>query len=86
MGRRGIHGGPYAIGDDDAGRPITARQRAEEDRLAALVADVRLRTAATIAATFHLDPVEVLAEGDAFKSLVRIAAHNYVQTQANKRG
>lgn len=85
MGRRGPHGGPYAVGDEEAGRVITARQRAEDARLDALVADGRLRAAAIVAHTFHLDPAQVLGEGDAFKRLVRIAAHNVIQTQANKR-
>lgn len=84
MGRRGLRGGPYGVGDDEAGGVLTPRQRAEKATADALERDGRVRAAAIVAHTFHLDPVRVLAEGDAFKRLVRIAAHNIIQNQANK--
>lgn len=53
-------------------------------RLARLEQDPRVRTAALVCGTFHLDPVEYLEERDAFKLLVRIAAHNVLQNEADK--
>jgi hypothetical protein len=46
--------------------------------------DGRVRAAALVAATFHLDPVAVLDEPDPLKVNVRIAAHNYLQNEAEK--
>ena len=52
--------------------------------LAALVADSMLQTAARISATFHLDPVAVLATCDEFELSVRIAAGRGVQEDERK--
>lgn len=43
-----------------------------------------MRAAAVVADTFALDPVAVLEERDPFKRLIRIAAHNIVQTETRK--
>lgn len=43
-----------------------------------------MRAASVVAATFQLDPVAVLEEADPFKRLIRIAAHNIVQTEERK--
>lgn len=83
MGRRAQREqrGPYGLGEDDgAGTPITVAGAAAKARLARLEADVRVRAAAIVAATFHLDPAAVLDELDPLKADVRIAAHNVVQT------
>ena len=46
--------------------------------------DGRLRSAALVGDKFGLDPVVVLEEPDSFKVLVRIAALNYLQNEAEK--
>lgn len=89
MGRRGRHAGPYRVGEEDEDGRVTAAQAAANARLTRLEADPRLVAAARVAATFHLDPVAVLAETDPLRRDLRIAAHNRVQTEAakaNKRG
>lgn len=53
-----------------------------------LEADNRVRSAALVGQTFGLDPVMLLKEPDEFRVLVRLAAHNIVQsetTKANRR-
>ncbi|WP_288797841.1 hypothetical protein [uncultured Arsenicicoccus sp.] len=40
-----------------------------------------MRAAALIAYTFHIDPVTVLTEPDAFTAMVRLAAHKVVQNE-----
>lgn len=85
MGRRARrHGGPYDLGEEGAGGPITVAGAATRARLARLEADVRVRAAGAVAALFHLDPVLVLEESDPLKADVRIAAHNAVQDERNK--
>ena len=86
MGRRGRRAGPYRVGDDDEDElgVVTARSRAIDAELARLTGDGRVRAAALVAATFHLDPVAVLDEPDPLKVNVRIAAHNYLQNEAEK--
>lgn len=87
MGRRGRRGGPYRVGDDDeAGEPrtVTARSRAIDAQLAYLAADGRVRAAAFVADTFKLDPVAVLAEREPLNVLIRLAAHNLLQNEADK--
>lgn len=89
MGRRGRPRGPYRVGDEDEGDDyVTARSAAVDARIKRLEADGRVRTAALVASTFNLDPVAVLDEPDVLKRLVRLAAHNVIQTEtekANKR-
>lgn len=87
MGRRGLRRrGPYGVGDDEDGlpAPITLRQARHDAARHTLEADPRLRTAAIIASTFHLDPVDVLGESDRVKRLVRLAAHNVIQRELNR--
>lgn len=48
------------------------------------MADQRIRSAAIVGDKFGLDPVAVLEETDPFKVLVRIAALNYLQNEAEK--
>lgn len=87
MGRRRRRGGPYGLGDDDGGR-LSPQAVAYRAQLAALEADPRLRGAARVAATFHLDPVLLLSEPDPFRRLERIAAHNVVmadEAKANRK-
>ena len=87
MGRRARRQlGPYGVGgnEDGAGAPITVAGAYAKARLARLEADVRVRAAAIVAATFRLDPVLVLAEVDPLKADVRIAAHNIVQDEERK--
>lgn len=43
-----------------------------------------VRAAALVANTFNLDPVLVLAETDALRRDVRLAAHNVVQSEVKK--
>ena len=50
-----------------------------------LEADPRVRTAALIAATFGIDPVIVAAERDTLRRLFRLAAHNVVVADHNRR-
>lgn len=50
-----------------------------------LEADGRVRTAALVGHTFHLDPVVLLEERRPLARLVRIAAHNIVIREQNKR-
>jgi len=47
--------------------------------------DSRVRAAALIAATFGLDPVAVLEERRPLAVLVRLAAHNIVVREENRR-
>lgn len=85
MGRRGRRAGPYRVGDDEEDElVVTARSRALDAELARLTSDGRVRAAALVAATFRLDPVAVLEERDPLKVNVRIAAHNYLQNEAEK--
>ena len=86
MGRRGRRRGPYRVGDEDEDEPrvVTARSRALDAQLARLAADGRVRAAALIGSTFNLDPVAILEERDPVKVLVRLAAHNYLQNEAEK--
>ncbi len=87
MGRRGLRHGPYAVGDDEDGipQPITV-QIARHDRMrAALEADARVIAAARTAATFGQDPVAYLEERRPLARLIRIAAHNIVVADENKR-
>lgn len=86
MGRRGRRRGPYRVGDDEDGEPrvVTARSRAIDAQLARLEADGRVRAAALVADTFKLDPVTVLAEPDLLNRLLRLAAHNVIQTETEK--
>lgn len=85
MGRRprGRRDGPYAVGADelDVARP----QGPDGKLLARLEADVRVRNAALIAHTFPgLDPAAILDERDPLKRLLRLAAHNVVQDEAER--
>lgn len=86
MGRRRHRGGPYRVGDDEDGEPgvITAHAAAIGARLARLERDYRIRTVALVADTFKLDPVALLEEPDELKRLIRLAAHNVVQTETEK--
>lgn len=87
MGRRGDRRGPYRVGeeDDDEPRVITARSKAIDAQLARLARDGRVYAAAHIADTFKLDPVAVLAERDPLNALIRLAAHNLLQNEAERR-
>lgn len=51
---------------------------------AQLEGDSRIRAAALIADTFKLDPVAVLEESHLLRRLVRLAAHNVVQTETKR--
>lgn len=86
MGRRRVRRGPYGVGDDEDGvpAPIALRNARHEAARLTLEQDPRVRGAARVAATFHLDPVTVLSERVTLRRLVRIAAHNIVQTEASK--
>ena len=85
MGRRAHrHGGPYELGEEGAGGPITVAGAATKARLARLEADVRVRAAAMVAELFGLDPIAVLDEADPLKADVRIAAYNVVQDEQRK--
>lgn len=81
MGRAGQRG-PYGI-DEDSG-VVSPHAQAARARLERLEHDPRVRTAALVCSTFHLDPVAYLDERDPFKLLLRIAAHNVVQTETSK--
>jgi len=50
-----------------------------------LEGDSRVRAAALISSTFGLDPVAVLAERRPLARLLRLAAHNVVVREENKR-
>lgn len=90
MGRRGLRGGPYRVGeedpDEDGWQPVivTVRQQRVDAMRAQLEGDGRIRAAALIADTFKLDPLTVLEEPDLLRRLVRLAAHNVVQTEAKR--
>lgn len=85
MGRRAQrHLGPYDLGEEGAGGPITVAGAATRARLARLERDVRVRAAAMVAELFGLDPVAVLDESDPLKADVRIAAYNAVQDEQRK--
>lgn len=91
MGRRGGHGGPYRVGeeddpDEDGWQPVlvTVRQQRVDAMRAQLEGDSRIRAAALIAETFKLDPVAVLDEPDVLRRLIRVAAHNVVQTEIKR--
>ena len=85
MGRRSRRAGPYRVADDEEDEPrVTARSKAIDAQLARLMGDGRLRSAALVGDKFGLDPVVVLEEPDSFKVLVRIAALNYLQNEAEK--
>lgn len=86
MGRRGRRAGPYRVADDEEDEPgvVTARSKALTAELARLMGDGRVRAAALVGSTFHLDPVALLEEADPLKVNVRIAAHNYLQNEAEK--
>lgn len=86
MGRRGLRHGPYGLDDEGETLPlVVVRSRArDERRQQALEASPRMRAAAIVAATFSLDPLTVLEESDPFRRLIRIAAHNIVQTEERK--
>lgn len=86
MGRRGRRHGPYRVADDEEDEPgvVTARSKAVDAQLARLMGDSRIRAAALIGDTFKLDPVLILDERDPLKVLVRLAAHNYLQNEAEK--
>jgi hypothetical protein len=88
MGRRGLHGGPYAVGDDDEDglpQPITLRQARHDRMRQTLEGDSRMRAAAVIASTFGLDPITVLEERRPLARLARLAAHNIVVREQNRR-
>lgn len=86
MGRRRGRRRPHVGDEDEDGpRPLTAQGRAAVERLAKLEADPRVRAAALVAYTFHLDPAVVIGEEDQLKASVRIAAHNVVQSEERKR-
>lgn len=87
MGRRGRRRGPYRVADDDDGEDagrITPRARVLAARIAGYEHDSRVRAAALIGHTFGLDPVLVLDERSVLKRLLRLAAHNIVQTEQAK--
>lgn len=85
MGRRGLRHGPYDLDEGEYVPLVVVRDGARTERiLRALEESPRMRAAAIVAATFGRDPVSVLAETDPFKRLIRIAAHNIVQTEERK--
>lgn len=51
----------------------------------ALEGDSRVRAAAAIAATFGRDPVAILEERRPLARLIRLAAHNIVIAEENRR-
>jgi hypothetical protein len=81
--RRGPRDGPYRVGDEDL-EDIYGHQAPRDPRLETLEHDHRIRSAALIGDTFGLDPVLILEETDELKVLVRLAAHNVVQTETRK--
>lgn len=87
MGRGRLHRGPYGLGDDGevVGGLIHAAQVRVNARVEWLASDPRVRAAAIVASTFHLDPVALLADPSSLNREVRIAAHNVVQNEANSR-
>lgn len=86
MGRRGRRAGPYRVadGEEDELGVVTARSKALDAQLVRLMGDGRLRAAALVGQTFGQDPAALLEESDPFKVLVRLAAHNYLQNEAEK--
>lgn len=87
MGRRGGPRGPYRLGDEDdedAPGVLTPRAQAIAATVARLEGDGRVKAAALIGQTFGLDPVTILSEPDDLKALVRLAAHNIIQTETAK--
>lgn len=86
MGRRGGPRGPYRLGEEDEDAPgvLNPRARALAEQVTRLEGDGRVKAAALIGQTFSLDPVEVLAERDELRALIRLAAHNIVQTETAK--
>lgn len=44
-----------------------------------------MRTAAHVAHTFHLDPLELLREKDQLAWAVRVAAHDLIVTEQNEQ-
>lgn len=87
MGRGPLRRGPYGVGDDEDGAPapITVRQARHDTMRQRLEADPRVRAAALIAHTFGIDPVTVAAERDTLRRLFRLAAHNIVVADLNRR-
>lgn len=83
MGRRGRPRGPYRVGDEDDVRVVSAAGRALEEQRRRLEGDGRVKVAALIGSEFGLDPVTLLQETDPLKRLVRLAAYNVVQHEAN---
>lgn len=89
MGRRGRRSGPvgpYRVVDDeeDGAARLTPRGAALTARLVGYEHDSRIRAAALISHTFGLDPVTVLGERIVLNRLLRLAAHNIVQTEQAK--
>lgn len=88
MGRRRLRRGPYGVGGEDEDglpAPLTIRQARHDTMRQRLEADPRTRAAALIAHTFGLDPVTVAAERDTLRRLFRLAAHNVVVADLNRR-
>lgn len=88
MGRRPLRRGPYGVGDDDEDglpAPITVRQARHDTMRQTLEGDPRTRTAALVAHTFGIDPVVVAEERDTLRRLFRLACHNVVVADHNRR-
>lgn len=88
MGRGRLRGGPYGVGDEDEDGlplPITLAQRRHDAMRVTLEGDPRVITAARVAHTFRQDPVAYLEERRPLARLVRIAAHNIIIRDENKR-
>lgn len=86
MGRGVRRAGPYRVADDeeDEWGVVSHRATVIDAQLARLSADGRVRAAALVGYTFKLDPVMILEESDSLRALVRLAAHNYLQTEREK--
>lgn len=88
MGRRPLRRGPYGVGgdsEDGLPAPITVRQARHDAIRRTLEADPRTRMAAAVAHTFGIDPVTVAAERDTMRRLFRLACHNIVVGELNRR-
>jgi hypothetical protein len=86
VGRGGLFRGPYELDGEGETIPLVvyrANSRAERVR-SQLEGSPRIRSAALVASSWNMDIVDVLAETDPLRRIIRVAGHNVLVREQSR--